>query len=99
VDFSLYLRQILLAEIGEPGQRAILAGRAEVDGPGLAHEVARRYAHAAGFGQVVEAETPIDARLEPVDVVDPAARAVLAGARTALRAILATIQPTHGDAT
>jgi len=76
---------VLLPEIGEAGQRAILAGTAAVGGPSAAHAVAERYARAAGFDRVALGE--VDAAAEPDFVIEPAARAVLAGSRASLRQI------------
>jgi hypothetical protein len=88
-----FVRQILLPEIGEAGQRRIGAASAAVSGPGLAGEVAARYAEAAGFGAVVPG--PIDlAALAPEALCASApAREVLAGARAALAAIHRAILP------
>lgn len=84
-----FLRQVLLPEIGEGGQRRLGAATAAVGGDGLAHEVAVRYAEAAGFGAVTRAPQPIDVdALAPPSVVTSApAREVLAGARAALAAL------------
>lgn len=81
MDRRRYLRQILLPEIGEAGQAKICAATAEVRGAG---EVAELYAIRAGFQGIsmgVAAEVP------PGLVEIPGARAVLAGALTALRAM------------
>jgi molybdopterin/thiamine biosynthesis adenylyltransferase len=92
-----FVRQVLLPEIGEAGQRRLGAATASVAGAGLAHEVAARYAEAAGFGAV--APGPVDvAALAPASVVTTAAaREVLAGARAALaeirRAALVASEP------
>jgi hypothetical protein len=78
------VRQILLPEIGEAGQRRIEAAPAAVAGEGLSHEVASRYAAGAGFAGTVPGSIDVDA-LAPVEiVVHPGARHVLAGARAAL---------------
>jgi hypothetical protein len=79
-----FVRQILLPEIGEPGQRRIEAAFAAVAGEGLAHEVASRYAEGAGFAGVRPGSIDVDA-LAPAEIVaHPSARHVLAGARAAL---------------
>ena len=82
-----FVRQILLPEIGEAGQRRLGAASAAVGGSGLAHEVASRYAEAAGFAAVLDG--PIDTvALAPADIVTSfPAREVLAGARAALAEI------------
>jgi len=86
-----HLRQILLPEIGEGGQRAILAATARVASPGLAGEVAERYARGAGFGAVAAGVVDVEA-LAPGSIVrDQHAREVLAGARAALAALRAAI--------
>jgi hypothetical protein len=86
MDAERFVRQMLVAEIGEAGQRAICAGEAAVLGAGAAHAVAERYARAAGFGRLVAG--PIADELSPSFVVEPSARAVLAGSRAALAAIV-----------
>jgi len=79
-----FLRQVLLPEIGEAGQRRIEAASAAVAGEGLAGEVASRYAQGAGFAAVVPGAIDVEA-LAPADLVhDPRAREILAGARAAL---------------
>jgi hypothetical protein len=86
-----YLRQILLPEIGDRGQRAIAAGTAEVSAPGLAGEVAERYARAAGFEAIAAAEIDVGV-LAPASIVRSLpAREVLAGARVALAAMRAAV--------
>jgi len=90
-DPARFLRQVMLPEVGDVGQRRIAASTAFVGGPGLAHEVAARYARAAGFGGV-EAGTLDVASLAPADLVwEDAPREVLAGARGALHAIRAAL--------
>jgi hypothetical protein len=80
-----FLRQVLLPEIGEAGQRRLAASSAAVAGAGLAAEVASRYALGAGFGGVGEGAIDVEA-LAPATLVSSgqAAREVLAGARAAL---------------
>jgi hypothetical protein len=79
-----FVRQVLLPEIGEAGQRRIEAGPAALAGESLAHEVATLYALGAGFSGVVPG--PVDvAALAPEGLVQTApARQILAGARAAL---------------
>lgn len=76
-------RQILLPGMGEAGQARLTRAVAEVDGAGLAHEVARAYATRAG---AIVAPGPIDREaLAPAEIVaHDAPRAVLAGSRAAL---------------
>ena len=92
---ALYLRQIMLPQIGEAGQRRICSAASPVAASKdmnerlvrTAHEVATRYALRAGFqrtapgGIVMEEEAPSEWLAQPV------ARAFLAGARSALRAV------------
>jgi hypothetical protein len=85
--YARYVRQILLPEIGEAGQRAILAATARVSGDGLACDVAERYARAAGFGAIASGSPDLDALAPPTLVTSPPAREVLAGARAALAAL------------
>jgi hypothetical protein len=79
-----FVRQVLLPEVGEGGQRRIEAASAAVAGEGLAHEVASRYALGAGFAGVVPGPIDVDA-LAPAELLaDKNAREILAGARAAL---------------
>jgi hypothetical protein len=93
-----FLRQVLLAEIGDEGQRRITASVARVGGDprSLAHDIATLYARGAGFRAV--APSPIDvAALAPEALVtSPAAREVLAGSRAALAEIRRAITETDG---
>jgi hypothetical protein len=77
-----YLRQVLL--FGPEGQERLSRAIAAVGGGSLAQVVATRYAEGAGM-RVVPGE--VEHEDESI-VTDPAARAVLAGARAALRAIV-----------
>jgi hypothetical protein len=79
-----FLRQVLLPEIGEAGQRRIESRAAHVAGSGLSHEVASRYAIGAGFAGTAPGPIDVDA-LAPADLIrDPPAREILAGSRAAL---------------
>ena len=90
-DPERFLRQVLLPEIGPAGQERLASASAAVAGDGLHHEVATRYARAAGVGAIVAGPVDVD-RLAPVEVcVHPAARSVLAGARAALGALRAGV--------
>ena len=81
---SRFVRQILLPEIGDDGQRRLASAVARVSGASLAHEVASRYAVGAGFGRALPGDIDVD-RLAPPELVTSApAREVLAGARAAL---------------
>lgn len=91
MDRERFVRQILLPEIGEEGQKAIGSGTAHVLGPSLAHEVARLYAERAGFTHLAEAPGELDPGVPREWVENDAARAVLAGARAALRSIAAAL--------
>jgi hypothetical protein len=86
IDRARHLRQILVAGIGERGQELLAGAEAEVEGTGLSHEVAARYARGAGFARLAPG-TIDEAALAPPFVRAPAARAVLAGSRAALAAI------------
>jgi len=79
-----FVRQVLLPEIGEAGQGRIGAATASVAGDGMAHEIAVRYAEAAGFRAVAAGPVDVEALAPASLVTSPAARAVLAGARAAL---------------
>jgi hypothetical protein len=91
LDAERFLRQLVLPEIGEAGQRAIGAGTAHVLGATGAHEVARVYAQRAGFEKLAEAPAALDAGVPEDWIEAPAAREVLAGARAAARAIVAAL--------
>jgi hypothetical protein len=84
MEMERFVRQVLLPEIGEDGQRRLCAASAAVGGAGLAHEVATRYAEGAGFAAVVAGPVDEEALAPAALVSTPAARAVLAGARAAL---------------
>jgi hypothetical protein len=84
MDVARFVRQVLLPEIGEAGQRRIGAAEAEVGGAGLAHEVAARYAEGAGFGAIVAGDVDVAALAPAAIVKTEAAREVLAGSRAAL---------------
>ena len=79
-----FVRQVLLPEIGAPGQQRIEAAVAAVGGHGLAHEIASRYASGAGFGGVSPGDVDVDALAPAALVSHEPARQVLAGARAAL---------------
>ncbi len=86
-SLARFARQLSLGEIGRDGQARILAATATVAGVGLAHEVAARYAERAGF-RGLEAGDLAVGELAPLAIVkNDAARAVLAGARAAVRAL------------
>lgn len=82
-----FVRQILLAEIGEQGQARLARASAAVGGPSLAHEIAALYARGAGFAEVVPGAIDVEALAPASEVESPAARALLAGARAALAEI------------
>jgi hypothetical protein len=95
-----FVRQVLLPEIGEAGQRRIEAASAAVAGPvsahppDLAHEVASRYAIGAGFGGLAPGLIDVDALAPAHLVTDPYARQILAGARAALAAMRRALEVT-----
>jgi hypothetical protein len=88
VDAERFVRQAMVAEIGEAGQRSIAASAAPVLGATLAHQVARTYAERAGFEALAPGPAELDPGAPPEWVADPSARSVLAGARAAVRCIL-----------
>ena len=90
MNIRRYTRQMLLAEIGEEGQRRLGAATAAVTGSSLAHEVAAAYATRAGIGNVVPGVID-EARSAPVFLEYGAPRAVVAGSRAALSAMRAAI--------
>jgi hypothetical protein len=89
LDAERYLRQILLAEIGEAGQRAIAAATVQLGGPPGARDVARLYAERAGFRRIEETAGELGASADDAAVLTPAAREVLAGSRAVARAMVA----------
>lgn len=76
---------MLVAEIGDDGQAAIVDADAHVRGDGLAGEVATTYASRAGFRTVLAGVD--DEPATPAFVVDPSARAVIDGSLSALAAL------------
>ena len=89
-ELRRYARQMLLAEIGEDGQRRVASATAAVTGEGLAHEVATSYASRAGIG--ILAPGDIDERaLAPSFLEHAAPRAVVAGSRASLAALRAAL--------
>ncbi len=91
IDAERFVRQLLLHEIGEAGQRRLGASRAAVGGPGLASRVASSYALAAGLGGVDPGSIDEDALAPATVCAHLAPRSVLAGARAALAAIRAGV--------
>ena len=76
-----YARQIMLVDVGEPGQAAIARATATVSGP-----LAARYAERAGFAATTEGNA--DEAWAPRDIVShEAARDVLGAARCVLAEI------------
>jgi hypothetical protein len=89
-DPARYVRQMLVADIGEAGQARLADAVAPLSGEGLAYDIATTYASRAGIGRVVPG--PIDERaLAPSFLEEPAARAVVAGSRAALASIRAAL--------
>lgn len=86
-DPERFVRQVLLPEIGAAGQARLATSTAAVAGDGLHHEVATRYARAAGLGPIVAGAIDLDHLAPSAVCVHPSARMVLAGARAALAAI------------
>lgn len=91
IEFARYVRQVLVADVGEAGQRRIQACEARVGGPTLAHEVATLYARGAGVRAVVPGELDV-ASLAPASCATLEAREVLAGSRAALRALMGAVR-------
>ena len=98
LDRERHVRAMMLPEFGEAGQRAVQAGELAVEARGLAAEIACGYLEAAGARVLVVAPAtergPLDDRRDdPLGdpLQTPSARAVLAGARHAQRALLGAI--------
>lgn len=83
-DRRRFVRQMLVAELGEAGQARLEEATALVSGEGLLHEVATAYASRAGMRI---GSGPIDEALAPAFLKEPAARAVVAGSRAALASL------------
>ena len=83
-DPERYLRQIILAGVGDEGQRRLASATASVGGIGLAHEIASAYCERAGFAGIDDGPIDIE-RLAPIELVaETPAREVLAGSRAGL---------------
>ncbi|APR81366.1 Hypothetical protein A7982_06713 [Minicystis rosea] len=93
-----FLRQVLLPEIGEAGQRRLSASVAAVGGDGLAHEVAARYAEGAGFASIAPGPVDVEALAPAAIVKNAEARAVLAGSRAALAEMRRALRAKEDDA-
>ena len=89
-DRRRYVRQMILAEVGDEGQARLEASTARVGGQGLGHEVASAYATRAGFARVDGGDIDENA-LAPAFLHDRATRAVVAGSRAALAAMRAVL--------
>lgn len=90
-----YARQMLVAEVGDIGQERLARATVALFGDGLAHRIACAYAERAGVGEIISG--PLDeAALAPPFVMNPATRAVVAGARAALAAMRAVLLPAGG---
>lgn len=90
-----FARQMLLPEVGAAGQARLCAATARIAADGLAGEIGARYAERAGFAAVAHVTASAD-EVPEAWVRAPAARAVLAGARAAQRAILAALDGEGG---
>jgi len=97
MDHERFVRQILLPEIGEAGQRRIGSEVAALGGDGLAHEVAARYAEGAGFASVAAGAIDVEALAPAAIVQTAAAREVLAGSRAALGELRRAVQSKQED--
>ena len=90
IDRERHVRAMMLPEFGEAGQRAVQARELTVEAEGLTAEVARGYLEGAGARVLVVAPASEPDRLgDPLEA--PSARAVLAGARHAQRALLVAL--------
>ncbi len=90
-----YARQMLLAEIGEEGQRRLGATVAAVAGEGLGHEIATAYARRAGIGHLAPGSID-EVGLAPSFLEYAAPRAVVAGSRAALSVLRAALLAERG---
>ncbi|HEX9297507.1 MAG TPA: hypothetical protein VF881_16810 [Polyangiaceae bacterium] len=89
-DRRRFVRQMLVAEIGERGQVRLERATAALAGEGLCHEIAVAYAGRAGISRVVAGAID-ESRLAPTFVENAAARAVVAGSRAALSSLRAAL--------
>jgi hypothetical protein len=85
-DASRYVRQMLVAEIGEAGQARLQAATFPLVGKGLLYEIACAYATRGGVGSLAPGALD-EASLVPAFVENPAARSMVAGSRAALAAM------------
>lgn len=95
--YARFVRQILVPEIGEEGQRRILASSARVGEASLAGEVASLYARAAGFREVASGAIDQEALGGGGVIRNESAKQVLAGSRATLAAIRDAIAPSPND--
>jgi hypothetical protein len=89
-ELRRYARQMLLAEIGEEGQRRLGSAVAAVSGEGLVHEIATSYARRAGVGNIAGGQIDESERA-PSFLEHAAPRAMVAGSRAALAALRAAL--------
>jgi hypothetical protein len=89
-DRYRFVRQMLLAEIGESGQARFEGAVAHVAGQGLAHEIATAYATRAGLGTILPGAID-EAAWAPSFLESSAARALVAGSRAALASMRAAL--------
>ncbi len=94
---ALYLRQILVAEIGLLGQRGIAASVPAVGGGTLGHEVAALYARRAGVRGLQDGALPLEELAPTALCAAEEARQVLAGARAATRELLRAAARGRGE--
>ncbi|HKQ67748.1 MAG TPA: hypothetical protein VJT73_00340, partial [Polyangiaceae bacterium] len=81
-----YVRQTIVAGIGDDGQSRIERAEVALGGEGLRHDVATVYAVRAGVLRVVHGSID-ESSLAPSFLENPAARAVASGARAATSAL------------
>jgi hypothetical protein len=86
-DRARYARQLMLPSFYHGGQSRLCESVAAVDGDGLAHDVARRYAERAGFARTDPGAIDLATAAPDTLVANDAARQVLAGSRAALAEI------------
>jgi hypothetical protein len=97
-----HARQVLLAEVGEAGQRRITESAWAVRARGLAGLVEARYVAGAGFGRIVAPDDEVARAAKDVDatlVVEVAREGEDADARTELEdpAWIAELSPSARD--
>jgi hypothetical protein len=90
MDRVRFARQLILPEIGEAGQQALVQSSVALPDAGLTGEVARRYAKRAGVPTIVASPTPPTA--VPEWLQNPQCKQMVAGSIAACCAIMNVVK-------